>query len=97
MFCWIFTRASQMEDHEFTDDVAYCRCGKRREAELKTMADISIEELGLGVIPEVTKPDGERYRYSIPTWPPGDGGPGYRGHELEIDVFYGGGGGDAEG
>lgn len=61
------------------------------------MADISIEELGLGVIPEVTKPDGERYRYSIPTWPPGDGGPGYRGHELEIDVFYGGGGGDAKG
>lgn len=34
---------------------------------------------------------------SIPTWPPGDGGPGYRGHELEIDVFYGGGGGDAKG
>lgn len=51
------------------------------------------EELDSGVIPEVTKPDGERYRYSIPTWPPGDGGPGYRGHELEIDVFYGGGGG----
>lgn len=61
------------------------------------MADISIEELGQGVIMEVTKPEGERYRYSIPTWPPGDGGPGYRGHELEIDVFYGGGGGDAEG
>lgn len=60
------------------------------------MADISIEELGPGVILEGTKPDGERYRYSIPTWPPGDGGPGYRGHELEIDVFYGGGGGDAE-
>lgn len=37
------------------------------------------------------------YHYSIPTWPPGDGGPGYRGHELEIDVFYGGGGGNAEG
>jgi hypothetical protein len=55
------------------------------------------EELDSGVIPEVTKPDGERYRYSIPTWPPGDGGPGYRVHELEIDVFYGGGGGDAEG
>ena len=35
--------------------------------------------------------------YNIPTWPPGDGGPGYRGHELEIDVFYVGGGGDAEG
>lgn len=61
------------------------------------MADISIEELGPGVILEVTKPDGERYRYSIPTWPSGDGGPGYRGHELEIDVFYVGGGGDAEG
>lgn len=68
-----------------------------REKRVRTMADISIEELGPGVIPEVTKPDGERYRYSIPTWPPGDGGPGYRGHELEIDVFYGGGGGDAEG
>lgn len=61
------------------------------------MADISIEELGQGVIMEGTKPEGERYRYSIPTWPPGDGGPGCRGHELEIDVFYGGGGGDAEG
>ena len=46
---------------------------------------------------EFIKPDGERYRYSIPTWPPGDGGPGYRGHELEIDAFYGGGGGDAKG
>nr|DAH44319.1 MAG TPA: Protein involved in formate dehydrogenase formation [Caudoviricetes sp.]DAL92698.1 MAG TPA: Protein involved in formate dehydrogenase formation [Caudoviricetes sp.]DAM52042.1 MAG TPA: Protein involved in formate dehydrogenase formation [Bacteriophage sp.]DAX55480.1 MAG TPA: Protein involved in formate dehydrogenase formation [Caudoviricetes sp.] len=34
--------------------------------------------------------------YNIPTWPPGDGGPGYRGNELEIDVFYGGGGGDAD-
>lgn len=31
--------------------------------------------------------------YNIPTWPPGDGGPGYRGNELEIDVFYGDGGG----
>lgn len=55
------------------------------------MDDISIKELGPGVILEGTKPDGERYGYSIPTWPPGDGGPGYRGHELEIDVFYGGG------
>lgn len=61
------------------------------------MADISIEELGPGVILEVTKPDGERYRYNIPTWPPGDGGPGYRGHELEIDAFYGGGGGGGGG
>lgn len=60
------------------------------------MADISIEELGPGVILEGTNPDKERYRYSIPTCPPGDGGPGYRGHELEIDVFYGGGGGDAD-
>lgn len=56
------------------------------------MADISFEELGPGVILEGTNPNGERY--SIPTWPPGDGGPGYRGHELEIDVFYGGEGGD---
>ena len=64
------------------------------EMRVRTMADISIEELGPGVIMEVTKPDGERYRYSISTWPPGDGGPGYRGNELEIDVFYGGRGGD---
>ena len=42
------------------------------------MDDISIKELGPGVILEGTKPDGERYGYSIPTWPPGDGGPGYR-------------------
>lgn len=61
------------------------------------MADISFEELKLGVILECMKPEGERYRYSIPTWPPGDGGPGGRGHELEIDVFHVGGGGDAEG
>lgn len=33
------------------------------------MADISIEELGPGVILEGTNPDKERYRYSIPTWP----------------------------
>jgi hypothetical protein len=65
-----------------------------RERRARTMDDISIKELGPGVILEVTKPDGERYRYSIPTWPPGDGGPGYRKHELEINVFYGGGGGD---
>lgn len=30
------------------------------------MADISIEELGPGVILEGTNPDKERYRYSIP-------------------------------
>ncbi len=71
----------------------YCANGERRA---RTIDDISIKELGPGVILEGTKPDGERYGYSIPTWPPGDGGPGYRGHELEIDVFYGGGGGDAE-
>lgn len=33
------------------------------------MDDISIKELGPGVILEGTKPDGERYGYSIPTWP----------------------------
>lgn len=61
------------------------------------MDNITVEELDPGTILEVKKANGERYRYSIPTWPPGGGGPGYRGHELEIDVFYGGGGGDAEG
>lgn len=62
------------------------------------MAEITVEELDPGVIMEVTKPDGERYRYSIPTWPPGGGGAGYRGHKVEINVFYSGGGGDnAEG
>lgn len=61
------------------------------------MAEITVEELDPGVILECTKPNGERYRYSIPTWPPGDGGAGYRGPEVEINVFYGGGGGNAEG
>lgn len=61
------------------------------------MGDITVKELGPGVILECTKPDVERYRYSIPTWPPGDGGAGYRGHEVEINVFYGGGGVYAEG
>lgn len=32
MFCWIFTRAAQMEDHEFTDDVAYCFCWTKKQA-----------------------------------------------------------------
>lgn len=57
------------------------------------MAEITVEELDPGVILECTKPNGERYRYSIPTWPPGDGGAGARGRGLEIDIFYSGGGG----
>ena len=61
------------------------------------MDNITVEELDSGAILEIIKANGGRYRYSIPTWPPGDGGSGYRGHELEIDVFYGGGGGDAKG
>lgn len=60
------------------------------------MAEITVEELDPGVIMEVTKPDGERYRYSIPTWPPGGGGAGARGRGLEIDVFYSGGGGKGD-
>lgn len=32
MSCWIFTRAAQMEDHEFTDDVAYCFCWTKKQA-----------------------------------------------------------------
>lgn len=40
------------------------------------MAEITVEELDPGVILECTKPDGNGYRYSIPAWPPGDGGAG---------------------
>ena len=32
MFCWIFPRAAQMEGHEFTDDVEYCFCWKKKQA-----------------------------------------------------------------
>jgi hypothetical protein len=32
VFCWIFTRAAQMEGHEFTDDVAYCFCWTKKQA-----------------------------------------------------------------
>lgn len=50
-------------------------------------------ELDPGVIMEVTKANGERCRYSIPTWPPGGGGNSARVPEVEINVFYPGGGG----
>lgn len=36
------------------------------------MAEITVEELDPGVILECTKPNGERYRYSMPTWPPNE-------------------------
>lgn len=58
---------------------------------------ITCSKCGTLYKPPVWQAAGGGVKYNIPTWPPGDGGPGYRGHELEIDVFYGGGGGDAEG
>lgn len=60
------------------------------------MDNITVEELDPGTILEVTKANGERYRYSIPTWPPGGGGPGARVPEVEINVFYSGGGGKGD-
>lgn len=50
---------------------------------------ITIKELDPGVILECTKPNGERYRYSISTWPPGDGGAGARGRGLKVEEVKG--------
>lgn len=51
------------------------------------MADISIEELGQGVILEVKKPNGKTYQYSIPQYTPGGGGNGGEFKQPEVDVF----------
>ena len=51
------------------------------------MADISIEELGPGVILEIKKPNGKTYQYSIPQYTPGSGGNGGEFKQPEVDVF----------
>lgn len=52
------------------------------------MAEITIEELGAGVVLEITRADGKRCRYSAPDCTRGDN------HTFEVDVFFGGGGND---
>lgn len=53
--------------------------------------EITVGELESGVILEHITANGERYQYKVPTI--GGGGPSARVPEVEINVFYAGGGG----
>ena len=48
MRCWIFTRAGQMREHGYTDDVAYCWAWTKRGAITKfsrLYADVTPDEV----------------------------------------------------